>query len=608
MHVVQSPKVFLIFWDPYFTATPDACALMTEFVNDLLTGTYIRGLFQYGVRPGWVIGSAVIDMTRYPVPAGISSTNLLDSADKVQDQLIQWIKDGIVPAPDPVELQKVYFVFAPLSSGHDTEFCGFHEHGSYNAGSQGDNLFWGVTRAYWTASTAKDFVDTISYCVSHELAETFTNPTGGGYYSDENGCEIGDLCESFGRTDDGVSTVPYGTGAWQVERYWSQAGTSCVLPLEWPLTWTNYWASLQAPSPNLINLEVSRNQDGRLELFACGTDGNLWHRWQTAPNNGWTSQWGSLGHPAAVTIDTAYPGQTLAVGANHDGRLEAFVPAGGQLWHIWQTAPNGGWSEWALLAPPNPHFAVDRVKVANNDDGRFNVFVQNSFDGSLWQIWQRAVNGAWSTVWNQLGPPAGLSILGEFSVAQNGDGTLELLVVCSDGNLWSVRQTKGHFLASAIQRDPKNVGWGPWTLHGAAPQSVTDVVSIQANQDGRLEAFLFGNGGYWHTWQIGVGSWSGSWHQLGVPPNGLGGAFAAARDLNGCIEVFAWGGDLYLWKIMQTAASNGWGNWQSVRPDPVVLLNPLDRAFLRVGKNLDRSLEVFAYGQKGIVYHIWQID
>ena len=39
---------------------------------------------------------------------------------------------------------------------------------------------------------------------------------------------------------------------------------------------------------------VGNNADGRLEVFVRGTDGALWHIWQTAPNNGW-SGWASLG-------------------------------------------------------------------------------------------------------------------------------------------------------------------------------------------------------------------------------------------------------------------------------------------------------------------------
>jgi hypothetical protein len=40
--------------------------------------------------------------------------------------------------------------------------------------------------------------------------------------------------------------------------------------------------------------KAAQNADGRLEVFGVGTDNVLWHMWQTAPNNGW-SGWVSLG-------------------------------------------------------------------------------------------------------------------------------------------------------------------------------------------------------------------------------------------------------------------------------------------------------------------------
>ena len=56
--------------------------------------------------------------------------------------------------------------------------------------------------------------------------------------------------------------------------------------------------------------------DGRLEVFVRGTDKALWHIWQTAPNSGWSS-WASLGgshhHRADLRART------------HDGRLEVFA-------------------------------------------------------------------------------------------------------------------------------------------------------------------------------------------------------------------------------------------------------------------------------------------
>jgi hypothetical protein len=42
---------------------------------------------------------------------------------------------------------------------------------------------------------------------------------------------------------------------------------------------------------------IGVNRDQRLEAFALGQDGNLWHNWQVAPGDGW-SGWFSLGQPA----------------------------------------------------------------------------------------------------------------------------------------------------------------------------------------------------------------------------------------------------------------------------------------------------------------------
>ena len=79
---------------------------------------------------------------------------------------------------------------------------------------------------------------------------------------------------------------------------------------------------------------VVSNQDGRLEVFVEGLDDAVWHKWQVAPNNGW-SGWGSLG--GDITDH--------AVGNNQDGRIEVFARGtDGGLWHLWQTKPNNGWS------------------------------------------------------------------------------------------------------------------------------------------------------------------------------------------------------------------------------------------------------------------------
>ncbi|GAC1320734.1 MAG: hypothetical protein NVSMB2_16880 [Chloroflexota bacterium] len=92
---------------------------------------------------------------------------------------------------------------------------------------------------------------------------------------------------------------------------------------------------------------VGRNLDGRLEVFAVGTDGSIWHAWQTAPNGGW-SGWTNSGGPAS-----GFTSDSPAVAANADGRLEVFaVGSDRDRYHVGQTAPNGGWSHWLTFGRP----------------------------------------------------------------------------------------------------------------------------------------------------------------------------------------------------------------------------------------------------------------
>ena len=131
---------------------------------------------------------------------------------------------------------------------------------------------------------------------------------------------------------------------------------------------------------------VARNADGRLEVFARGGDGALWHMWQTAPNNGWTG-WSSLGG----WIDDA------------GRRAERGWPAGdfrarrGQaLWHMWQTAPNNGWSGWASLGGwidllacwPECRWQAGDLRARRRR--------------RLCHMWQTAPNNGWSD-WASLG-------------------------------------------------------------------------------------------------------------------------------------------------------------------------------------------------------------
>ena len=143
------------------------------------------------------------------------------------------------------------------------------------------------------------------------------------------------------------------------------------------------WAALSGQLSGGIPA-IGRNADGRLEVFAeaPGAAGpELAHIWQDpASATGWSS-WASLGSPPPQFLGSP------RVGANADGRLEAFVRVGlmstGALWHIWQVAPNDDWNGWDNLGGGiGPHF----LRLLQNADGRLEVFTISTI-GQLAHIW-----------------------------------------------------------------------------------------------------------------------------------------------------------------------------------------------------------------------------
>ncbi|MEU5522808.1 matrixin family metalloprotease [Streptomyces sp. NPDC047860] len=315
------------------------------------------------------------------------------------------------------------------------------------------------------------------------------------------------------------------------------------------------WTSLGG---GLTHPVVGSNADGRMEVFARGLDGALWHVRQTAPSSGW-SGWESLGGgiQGAPCVDR-----------NADGRMEVFARGlDGALWHIRQTAPNSGWSGWESLGGG----LTDPV-VGHNADGRMEVFVRG-LDGALWHIRQTAPNSGWSG-WESLGG----GVVGPHTVGRNADGRLEVFVRGLDGALWHIWQTT-----------LTNV-WSGWESLGGG---LTDPV-VASNADGRLEAFVRGlDGALWHIWQTTPnGGWS-RWASLG------GGITdpVVGHNADGRMEVFVRGLDGALWHIWQTAPSSGWSGWESLGggiTDPVV------------GHNADGRMEVFVRGLDGALWHIWQ--
>jgi hypothetical protein len=260
----------------------------------------------------------------------------------------------------------------------------------------------------------------------------------------------------------------------------------------WQTTPSGAWsagASLGEPAGTNImgSVSIERNKNGILEVFGVGQNGQLYHNHQnqTTAGTAWIG-WSSLGTPS--------PGVAIGdprVSINADGRLEVFLVAKDQkIWHIWQTAPSGGWSAWASLGGPAAAIANGAPFVGINADGRMEVFVTGS-DGNIYHIYQTAPSNGWSAWSLLLAHPAGVSLFGLGAISNNQNGAFQLFTIGSDGALWTLPQTA-----------PSN-GWGVWSSLGGAPAG-KQLNGDQApapglNADGVLAAFVLGqDGNVWH--------------------------------------------------------------------------------------------------------------
>ena len=315
--------------------------------------------------------------------------------------------------------------------------------------------------------------------------------------------------------------------------------------------WHDGWRSKGSPSSNvrIKSHLVGRNADGRQEIFAIGDDNALWQKWQVAPNNSW-SEWKTPGTPAQ---DTSLTGQ-FTVGGNQDGRQEVFaVGSDGNVWQIWQTALNDGWSNWGKLGqPPTGIRGSDRITAGRNLDGRQELFVMGG-DDALWHIWQEAPNIGW-TGWESLGKPKDLDFpepkdrdLSEPLVQENPDGHLE---VFAPGN---------RAFCNRWQEAPNSPVWRHqgWN-EKPRPKPEVGITWLEAALDvkrQRVEALALGDdGALWHAWQIFDSPFWSPWHSLGTPPAKIREAdrLTVGTNQDDRLEVFVGGQDGAVWHIWQT--------------------------------------------------------
>jgi hypothetical protein len=234
---------------------------------------------------------------------------------------------------------------------------------------------------------------------------------------------------------------------------------------------TSGWESLQGTLASAP--EAASWGGGRLDVFARGTDGGLWHEWR---DGGLWSRWEPLGGALPANAD---PGAV----SWSPGRVDVFVKGSDStLWHTWWDGSRWiGWESLGGVLKSGPD-------VASWAPGRLDVFVRGTDDG-LWHRWWDA-NG-WSG-WESLGGTLG-SDPGAVSWAE---GRIDVFARSTTNQL--------------LHRWFDGTRWLSETL----PASLLGAPDVAAPATGRLEVFGLGSGNaVWGTAFV-EGSWT-PWHQVG---------------------------------------------------------------------------------------------
>lgn len=333
--------------------------------------------------------------------------------------------------------------------------------------------------------------------------------------------------------------------------------------------------SLYTDDDQLTGLDVSRNSDGRLEVFGVDRLGHIWHTWQAAPGADWSGHWSQLYTDGDNLC-------SLRVAQNADGRLEVFgVSERRDIWHTWQTTPGGIWvGRWAPLYADDDALAT--IDAARNGDGRLEVFGIDP-RGGIWHTWQTSAGGGWVGSWRELHPDQCRLI--SLSVAQNADGRLELFGIDPQNNIWHTWQ---------------RYSGGAWADEWTALYTDRDqlaLLDVGRGTDGRLEVVGVDPAGLvWHTAQTSAGGeWSGRWSGLSADGGDLR-SVQVARNGDGRLEVFGVSPAGQVWRTRQTSEGEAWDtDWTGLEigAAPIVALAP--------ARNHDGRLDLFALDSQGRV-------
>jgi PA-IL-like protein len=236
------------------------------------------------------------------------------------------------------------------------------------------------------------------------------------------------------------------------------------------------WTSLPLPAGpwSVAQLEVAANQDGRLEVFVKdGVHGHVLHTWQAVPNANWAPGWQDLGFPAGGYQD-------FRVAMDQRGQLVLVAVQGDHIVSIQQQGPNNGFGGWTTLPGNSSDGIGTSLSVLANEDGRLEAFF--SSDHSIAHTWQ-VTAGIWSGSWDVFPTPPDFPTA--VTATRLASGRLAVIVVSQNRRVWEIAQ------------QVPNSGWGTWAPITPGAQNIftgTHTLASAFNDDGRSELFIVGAG------------------------------------------------------------------------------------------------------------------
>jgi hypothetical protein len=267
------------------------------------------------------------------------------------------------------------------------------------------------------------YVDASQYEVGQEVTFLVTGPpnTAIHWSSTVNGQPSGETDAFYNQYTDSngifTSTAPWTdprTGAWikrvTVAGQTSEVGFEVAGPPPPP------------PPPPPVKLDktsAATGSDGRTYLFALRADNRVVTREQQG--GGW-SDWYPVGDRTATIPPTA--------SVNSQGRVEVYAVGTDNA--VYRSVSNGagpgGWSGWNTVGQC---CIVSRVSVVQDRFGRMNVFGRGTDNAIYFSRESTPGSGAW-TGWQSLGP----HIISAPAAVRNSDGWIRVFGVSGDNNVW----------------------------------------------------------------------------------------------------------------------------------------------------------------------------